>query len=158
MDQACICGSNVTLISRGRGPHAAELRCRNCDRHRQWLSHEDYRICGTVLAEITDRCGEPAEINYRTIKQERIKAMATEQQYDNSGILFRNRAKSGERERDYKGEATIGGISYWISGWLKEKNGNKFLTFSFKPKDQEFGSRTKPKQSPKNELNDKIGF
>jgi hypothetical protein len=32
MDQACGCGSNV-----------------------KWLSHEDYRICGTVLAEITGR-------------------------------------------------------------------------------------------------------
>jgi hypothetical protein len=84
MDQACACGSNMTVICVGTGPHAAALRCRNCNRHRQWLSHEDYRTCGTVLAEITGRLGEPAEISDRTIKQKRIKAMATEQ-YDNSG-------------------------------------------------------------------------
>ena len=57
MDIACPCGSNVTIICAGTGPHAAALRCRNCNRHRQWLSHEDYRICGTVLAEITGRFG-----------------------------------------------------------------------------------------------------
>src|SRR5262249_60110272 len=102
MDQACICGSNVTLISRGRGPHAAELRCRNCDRHRQWLSHEDYRICGTVLAEITGRFGEPVEISYRIIKK-RTEAMPTEQ-YDNTnrGALFKNTDKTDEKHADYR--------------------------------------------------------
>ena len=88
-----------------------------------------------MLAEITGRFGEPAEISYCVIKQKGAEAMATEQ-HDNSGILFRNQDKSGERDRDYKGEATIAGVKYWVSGWIKEaKNGSKFLTFSFKAKD-----------------------
>jgi hypothetical protein len=135
MDQACGCGSNVTLICPGRGPHAAELRCRNCDRHRQWLSHEDYRTCGAVLAEITGRFGEPAEISYRIIKQNRIEAMATEQ-HDNSGILFRNDDKMKDSDRDYKGDATVNGVKYWVSGWIKQGKRGKFLTLSLTPKEQ----------------------
>jgi hypothetical protein len=154
MDQACGCGSNVTLICSGHGPHATELRCRNCDRHRQWLSHQDYRICGAVLAEITDRFGEPAEISYRIIKQRRIETMAIEQR-DNSGILFRNHDKSGERDRDYKGEATISGVEYWMSGWIKEGKKGKFMTFSFKPKD---AAAAKPKSVFADDMNDEVGF
>jgi len=67
-----------------------------------------------------------------------------DKQHDNSGILFRNSDKSGERDRDYKGEATIGGIAYWVSGWIKEaKNGSKFLTFSFKPKEEKAAVKTR---------------
>jgi hypothetical protein len=139
MDQACNCGSNVTLICLGRGPHAAELRCRNCDRHRQWLSFDDYRTCGTVLAEITDRFGEPAEISYRVIKQKGTKAIATEQ-HDNSGILFRNDDKTKDSDRDYKGDATVSGVKYWVSGWIKQGKRGKFLTLSLKPKEQRTAS------------------
>jgi hypothetical protein len=152
MDQACGCGSNVTLIGPGRGPHDPELRCRNCDRHRQWLSHEDYRLCGAVLAEITGRFGEPAEISYRVIKQKRTEAMATEQ-HDNSGILFRNSDKTKETDRDYRGEATVGGVNYWVSGWIKEGKKGKFMTFSFKPKDA-----PKEKAASSAPFNDEIPF
>jgi hypothetical protein len=94
MDQVCACGSNVTLICQGRGPHAAKLRCRNCDRHRQWLSHEDFRICGTVLAEITGRFGEPVEITYRSIKQRRIEAMAPNSSTITAGFCFATTTKT----------------------------------------------------------------
>ena len=55
--------------------------------------------------------------------------------YDNSGILFKNDDKANERDRDYKGEATINGVGFWMSGWIKEGKKGKFMTFSFKPKD-----------------------
>jgi hypothetical protein len=154
INQVCSCGSNVTLICPGRGPHAAELRCRNCDQHRQWLSHEDYRICGTVLAEITDRFGEPAEISYRGIKQIRTEAMATEQR-DNSGILFRNDDKTKDSDRDYKGDATVSGVTYWLSGWIKHGKRGKFLTLSFTPKAASKVASTKPLVE---EMSDEIPF
>jgi hypothetical protein len=55
--------------------------------------------------------------------------------YDNSGIAFRNDRKTRDSDRDYSGSATIAGIEYWVSGWVKEGKRGKFLTFSFKPKD-----------------------
>jgi hypothetical protein len=131
------CGANVALINPGRGPHAAELRCHNCDAHRQWLSRADYHEIAKFLAEIGNQFGAPSEIIYRLPPSNRSEnEMADDTKYDNSGILFRNTNKNGERDRDYKGDATIAGVKYWFSGWLKEaKNGTKFLTFSFKPKD-----------------------
>jgi hypothetical protein len=61
--------------------------------------------------------------------------MAYEQR-DNSGILFRNDKKTRETDRDYAGNATIACVEYWISGWVKQGQNGKFLTFSFKPKDE----------------------
>jgi hypothetical protein len=61
--------------------------------------------------------------------------MAHEQR-DNTGILFRNDRKDGERDRDYGGSATIAGVEYWISGWVKQGKNGKFMSFSFKPKDE----------------------
>jgi hypothetical protein len=60
-----------------------------------------------------------------------------DKQYDNSGILFRNDDKEpgNARDRDYQGEATINGVEYWMSGWIKEGRKGKFMTFSFKAKD-----------------------
>jgi hypothetical protein len=72
-----------------------------------------------------------ATIGRSNIEDERPEART----YDNSGILFRNTDKTNERDRDYKGEATIDGVGYWMSGWIKEGKKGKFMTFSFKPKD-----------------------
>jgi len=57
-----------------------------------------------------------------------------DKQFDNSGILFRNEDKNKDTDRDYRGNATIDGREFWVSGWIREaKNGSKFLKFSFKP-------------------------
>jgi len=78
--------------------------------------------------------------------------MPTTTKYDNSGILFRNRDKdpANSRDRDYSGEITIAGRSYWLSGWVKEGQKGKFLTLSAKPKDQP--AKSKPP------FNDSIDF
>jgi hypothetical protein len=71
--------------------------------------------------------------------------MSQRDQHDNSGILFRNDKKTRDTDRDYSGSATIGGVEYWMSGWVKQaKNGSKFLTFSFKAKDAPKAESTKP--------------
>jgi hypothetical protein len=68
--------------------------------------------------------------------------MSQHEQHDNSGILFRNDRKSRDSDRDYSGSATIAGVEYWMSAWIKEaKNGSKFLTFSFKPKEEKSAAR-----------------
>jgi hypothetical protein len=63
--------------------------------------------------------------------------MATKQQFDNSGILFKNDRKDEDHptDRDYAGDATIGGVQYWMSAWIKQGQKGKFMTFSFKRKD-----------------------
>jgi hypothetical protein len=126
------CCENIASVGTGKGPHAAELRCANCGASRGWLRREALDF----LTEMTRRFGAPAEP--LTLREQTIGDYVMEtKQYDNSGILFRNDEKepSNAKDRDYKGEATINGVEYWMSGWIKEGRKGKFMTFSFKPKD-----------------------
>lgn len=56
---------------------------------------------------------------------------------DNSGALFKNRDKAeNPKWPDLQGSARIGGQEWWISGWKKTaKDGQTFLSLSFRPKD-----------------------
>ena len=56
--------------------------------------------------------------------------------YDNSGSLSRNERKEQPNHADYKGKATIAGVEYWISGWIKTGENGKWLSLSFKPKEE----------------------
>lgn len=55
--------------------------------------------------------------------------------YDNSGSLSRNERKEQPNHADYKGKATIAGVEYWISAWIKTGENGKWLSLSFKPKE-----------------------
>lgn len=58
---------------------------------------------------------------------------------DNSGTLNKNKDKSAPdanpKWADYKGKCVIGGQEFWISAWVKEYQGEKFMSLAFKPKD-----------------------
>lgn len=61
--------------------------------------------------------------------------MAYEQK-DNSGSVFKNERKEKDTHPDRTGSAMIGGVAYWVNGWVKQdRNGNQFLSLSFKPKE-----------------------
>jgi uncharacterized protein (DUF736 family) len=58
--------------------------------------------------------------------------------YDNTntGALFKNNRKETEKHPDYTGSVNVAGRDHWLSAWLKtDKNGNKFMSLSIKPKD-----------------------
>jgi hypothetical protein len=56
---------------------------------------------------------------------------------DNSGAVFNNERKEKDTHPDRTGDAVIGGVPYWVNGWLKkDKNGKPFLSLSFNPKDK----------------------
>jgi hypothetical protein len=55
----------------------------------------------------------------------------------NSGALFRNDDKrEGKKDPDYRGQAEVGGVLYWLDAWLNtsQKTGQKFLSIRFKEK------------------------
>lgn len=59
-------------------------------------------------------------------------------QYDNTnrGMLMKNPNKTADNHPDHSGSINVGGVEYWLSGWVKEsKAGKKFLSLSIKPKD-----------------------
>lgn len=82
------------------------------------------------------------------------------EQRDNSGSLFKNDKKEKDSHPDYKGQAMIGGVEYWLSAWIKEpkSGGQKFMSLALKPKEEDRreykGRDTAPKGGAKRDLLD----
>ena len=57
IDKTKPCHRNVATVHPGKGPHAGELRCADCDRHRGWLSKE----AGEQLLAVIEKFGMPTE-------------------------------------------------------------------------------------------------
>lgn len=56
---------------------------------------------------------------------------------DNTGSMFNNDRKEKDMHPDRTGQCRIGGVDYWVSGWIKQdRNGKPYLSLSFKRKDQ----------------------
>ena len=83
----------------------------------------------------------------------------TYEQRDNSGSLFRNDKKETDNHPDYNGSAMVGGQEVWMSAWLKTStNGKKFMSFSFKPKDQQAKPVAKSAPAPDLDIDDDLPF
>ena len=83
--------------------------------------------------------------------------------YDNelTGILGRNDRKEKDTHPDFKGNATIGGVDYWIDAWTQERkdgSGRKFFKLKFKAKDQQQAGAAKPRDTGRDEMADEIPF
>jgi len=55
----------------------------------------------------------------------------------NKGQIWGNDKKLTEKHPDFKGDANIDGVEYWISAWKRDPNGNPkapSLRFSFEKK------------------------
>lgn len=71
--------------------------------------------------------------------------MAYEQR-DNNGSLWKNdKQREGKNDPGYTGSCMVGGVEYWLSGWVKESPKGKFFSLAFKPKDV---SKAKPASKP----------
>jgi hypothetical protein len=57
--------------------------------------------------------------------------------YDNSGTVYVNDRKEKDTHPDRTGTATINGVDYWVSGWIKQPDKSKppFLSLAFKVKE-----------------------
>ena len=152
VDRQKPCCGNVAVIRPGKGPHAAELRCESCAAHRGWLRAEALTFIETLARQFSAPV-EPLILRDTTIGDYQ---MTTERQYDNTGILFRNEDKTGEREPDYRGRATIDGREFQLAGWIKTGKRGKFLTIAVKPKEPT--DEKKPKPSMADEMSDEIPF
>ena len=57
--------------------------------------------------------------------------------YDNTnrGTLGRNKRREKDSHPEFTGKLNVEGREYWLSGWVKESNGEKFFSLSVKPKE-----------------------
>jgi len=70
--------------------------------------------------------------------------------------MFVNTKKEKDTHPDRNGTALIGGVEYWVSGWIKEtKSGDKWLSLAFKPKDE---TPRKPQPAVGKDDEDEIPF
>jgi len=58
---------------------------------------------------------------------------------NNSGVLFKNDRKEKDTHPDYKGHATLDGVDYYVSSWIRtsKKDGGKFMSLAFVPKGEQ---------------------
>jgi len=77
----------------------------------------------------------------------------SDKKYDNSGALYVNDKKEKDSHPDRNGSALIGGVEYWVSGWIKEGNSGKFMSLAFRRKDDTASpNKPAPKRSEEDEL------
>src|SRR5690348_13166218 len=60
-----------------------------------------------------------------------------------NGALFRNERREKPSQPEYRGEAIVDGKRYWVAAWIKEKDGRRFFSLAFRPKE----ARPKPRPS-----------
>jgi hypothetical protein len=69
------------------------------------------------------------------------------ERYDNSGSLHTNDKKKTDKHPNYTGQALINGAEYWVSGWIKDKNGKKWMSLAFTPKEDRPSESTAAEES-----------
>jgi hypothetical protein len=57
------------------------------------------------------------------------------EQKPNTGSLFKNDKRESDSHPHATGSAVIDGVAYWVSAWTKDKDGKKWQSLAFKPKD-----------------------
>lgn len=59
------------------------------------------------------------------------------EQRELTGSLFKNDDKTEDKHPNAKGSALINGVAFWVAAWTKtDKNGNKYQSLAFKPKEE----------------------
>jgi uncharacterized protein (DUF736 family) len=70
-------------------------------------------------------------------------------QKNNEGVLFLNEKKESDTHPDFKGNATIDGVEYWLSSWKnKSKDGKPYISIKLSAKTE---ATSKPSQYPKHD-------
>lgn len=72
-------------------------------------------------------------------------------QFDNTNrfVLFKNKEKRDDKDRDYNGTVNIDGKDYWLNGYIKQSDKGAFISCTVRPKDapqQTISQRAMPRR------------
>lgn len=54
--------------------------------------------------------------------------------HENKGYLSRAKERKSEKSPEYRGSINIEGTEYWLSAWVREKDGSRYFSLSVQPK------------------------
>jgi hypothetical protein len=69
--------------------------------------------------------------------------MTDRQEDAGSGALFKNDKKEKPSHPDYRGDATIHGRKFWVSGWIKDGKNGKYMSLAFRRADEPSDAKSK---------------
>lgn len=79
-----------------------------------------------------------------------------------TGSLFKNDRKETDTHPDYKGSALLNGVEHWMDAWINtSKDGVKYMSLKFKPKDGNAPRQTSQGYAPAAsdlDLSDEVPF
>ena len=52
-------------------------------------------------------------------------------EHNNSGILFKNSKKTGDKQPDYRGNCVINNVEMDMAAWVRTGSKSSFMTFKF---------------------------
>jgi hypothetical protein len=134
------CDTDIAVLGAGKGPHAGELRCQNCGRHRRWMPTAALEALQRFHKEVARLFpgGELPVLRSNSIQIGGNEMSFQKQGRQNAGALFKNDRKQGDNPPDYKGTVNFEGAECWIKGWLKTaKNGTKYMSLAVSRKEEE---------------------
>jgi hypothetical protein len=86
----------------------------------------------------------------------------TEQNNDMRGAIWANDRKDKETHPDFRGQAMINGVEYWVSAWRRKPDANPkapALSFSFQEKEEKPSDNASYHNAEaQNNINDEIPF
>ena len=67
----------------------------------------------------------------------------------NKGAFFKNDDKESDTHPDYKGSLNVGGVEYWIDGWINTADsGRKYMSLKVKPTEKKASNQKSNEQKP----------
>jgi hypothetical protein len=158
-DGAYRCHLGLAFIEPGKGPHAYGLRCTKCEKHVGWLPIMGAEMVRKIIDLYAGPLGtEQSPIMYRVPFPQPQETEMSDRKFDNnnSGALFKNNDKGGDKDPDYRGSINAAGLDYWVSAWIKKsKKGVTYMSLSLKLKD---GEAATSKQGAPVDLGDSVPF
>jgi hypothetical protein len=119
------------------------------------------RICTALVSqqtaasyEVYEEIQRASDVAYasemkRDSEEERIATMNDKPEDAGHGALFKSDKKEKPSHPDYRGDVTIHGKKFWVSGWVREGQKGKYWSLAFRRAEEKVEEKPKPTPAAK---------